>query len=268
MSQTDGQYTGSIPAFYDRYLGSVLFEPFAAVLAAQTKALAPTSVLETAAGTGILTRALAETLPETTTITATDLNQAMLDAAIAKLPSDRVTWQACNAMQLPFADGSFDCLVCQFGVMFFPSKIDAYSEARRVLAPGGTFLFSVWDRIETNPIPQIVADAVAALYPDDPPDFHRRTPYGHNDIPAISGQLRAAGFSGVEATVVTLPMTSPSARHSAVGGCQGSPLGAEVEARNPTGLAAATDAVETALKTRFGDGPMASTMQAIVFAAT
>jgi len=267
MVQSDKEFTGSIPTFYDHYLGPMLFDPYAVDLAARIAAFAPLAVLETAAGTGIVTARIAEVLSDAASITATDLNKAMLDTASAKIISPKIKWQACDATRLPFADDSFDCVLCQFGVMFFPSKVDAYKEARRVLRPSGKFLFSVWDRIELSPIAHTVADAIAARYPEDPPNFLRRTPYGYNDVAAISNQLGEAGFGDIESVVVTLPSSCPSPRDAAVGPCHGSPLRGEIEARDPTGLAAATDAAAAALAVRFGEGPITSTMQAIVFTA-
>ena len=267
MTQSDKAFTGSIPAFYDRYLGPMLFEPYAADVTARVKAFAPVAVLETAAGTGIVTARLADALSEDARITATDFNQAMIDTAATKITTARVTWQACDAMRLPFADGAFDCVLCQFGVMFFPSKVDAFKEARRVLKPGGKFIFNVWDRIEFSPIFLTIADAIAARYPADPPNFPRRTPYGHYDVQTILDQLNEAGFVNVESVVVTLPSVCPTSRDAAIGVCQGSPLRSEIEARDPTGLDAATDAAVAALTARFGDGPIESTMQAIVFTA-
>lgn len=267
MTASDKGFTGSIPEFYDRYLGPMLFEPFAADTAERVRAFMPSAVLEVAAGTGIVTQRLTEVLPEAVRITATDLNQAMIDTAAGKITSPRVTWQVCDAMRLPFDDGAFDCVLCQFGVMFFPSKVDAFREARRVLRPGGKFVFNVWDRIDFSPIFMTVADAIAQRYPEDPPNFPRRTPYGHHDVPAILDQLGEAGFSRVVSAVVTLPSGCPTPRDAAIGICQGSPLRTEIEARDPGGLAAATDAAARALVARFGEGPIHSTMQAIVFTA-
>ena len=267
MTQSDKAYTGSIPAFYDRYLGPMLFRPYAADIAARAMAFAPLTVLETAAGTGIVTARLAEVLADDARITATDLNQAMIDVGAAKVNSPKVKWRACDATRLPFADGSFDLVLCQFGIMFFPSKLDAFKEARRVLRPGGKFLFNVWDRIELNPFPLTVADAIAALYSVDPPNYPRRTPYGHHDVETIKNQLVEAGFRTIEFVVVTLPTSCPSAGDAAIAQLHGSPMRIEIEARDPTGLEAATDAVEAALAARFGDGPIESTMQAIVFTA-
>jgi SAM-dependent methyltransferase len=267
MTASDKGFTGSIPEFYDRYLGPMLFEPYAADMAARVKTCAPSRVLEIAAGTGIVTRHLAEVLPQTTRITATDLNQAMIDRAASKITSPSVTWQACDAMRLPFDDGVFDCMLCQFGVMFFPSKVEAFKEARRVLRPGGTFVFNVWDKIDFSPIFMIIADAIAERYAADPPNFPRRTPYGHYDVRAILDQLDEAGFANASSQVVTLPSACQTARDAAIGVCQGSPLRSEIEARDPDGLDAATDTAARALSARFGDGPIESTMQAIVFTA-
>jgi ubiquinone/menaquinone biosynthesis C-methylase UbiE len=267
MTQSDKDFTGSIPALYDRYLGPMLFAPYADELAGRVKALDPVRVLETAAGTGIVTRRIDEVLPPASHITATDLNQAMVDTAAAKVSSPRIMWQACDATLLPFADGAFDCILCQFGVMFFPSKVDGFKEARRVLRPGGSFLFSVWDDIESSPISQTISDAIVAHFPVDPPNFLRRTPFGHHDVKSLGDQLRQAGFEKMEWSTVTLPSVCPSPRDAAVGQCHGSPLRNEIEARDPTGLAAATDAVAAALAARFGNGPIESTMQAIVFTA-
>lgn len=268
MTQSDKEFIGSIPALYDRYLGPMLFEPYATDLATRIAALAPTAVLETAAGTGIVTRRLAEVLSDAAFITATDLNQAMIDVAAAKTVSPKIDWRACDATRLPFADGAFDCVLCQFGVMFFPSKIDAYKEARRVLKPDGRFLFSVWDRIELSPIPETISGAIAARYPADPPDFLRRTPYAYHNVKAITTQLGEAGFRNIEFEALTLPSHSPSPRDAAFGQCHGSPLRNEIEARDPGGLAAATSAAASALAARFGEGPIESTMQAIVFTVT
>jgi ubiquinone/menaquinone biosynthesis C-methylase UbiE len=268
MEQSDKAYSGSIPARYDRYLGPMLFAPYAVDIATRAKAFAPLAVLETAAGTGIVTARLAEVLSDDAAITATDLNQAMIDTAIAKKISPKVTWQVCDASLLPFANGSFDLVLCQFGVMFFPSKPDAFKEARRVLRPGGKFLFNVWDKIELNPITLTVADTIAARYPADPPNYPRRTPHGHHDVELISKQLSEAGFRDITFVVVTLPTGCPSSHEAAIAQLQGSPISIEIEARDPTGLAAATEAAAAALAARFGEGPIVSTMQAIVFTAT
>ena len=150
MSNTDADkvFSGSIPKLYDKYLVPLIFEPYATDLVNRLRGKGLARVLEIAAGTGVVTRALASALPESATIVATDLNQAMLDQGAAVGTKRPVEWRQADAMQLPFEDATFDAVVCQFGVMFFPDKPKAFAEARRVLRPGGVFIFNVWDRIE------------------------------------------------------------------------------------------------------------------------
>ena len=177
----DSGFAGSIPQLYDTYLVPLIFEPYAADLAQRLRARSVTRVLEIAAGTGVVTRALASALPASVSIVATDLNQAMLDRAAAVGTARPVEWRQADAMQLPFADGAFDAVVCQFGVMFFPDKAKAFAEARRVLKPGGVFIFNVWDRIEDNEFADVVTTALAPVFPADPPRFLARTPHGYHD---------------------------------------------------------------------------------------
>src|SRR4051794_3991631 len=158
MRETDRLFEGSIPETYDRYLGPLLFEPYARDLAARLAAFAPARVLETAAGTGVATRALARALPAGTTIVATDLNRPMLDLAAARLETAEVTWQQADALALPFGDGALDDVACQFGAMFFPDRAAAYREVRRVFHPGSYFVLSVWDRIECNELAYLVSE--------------------------------------------------------------------------------------------------------------
>jgi ubiquinone/menaquinone biosynthesis C-methylase UbiE len=266
--ETDRQFAGSIPETYDRFLGPLLSEPYARDLAARLADLAPTRVLETAAGTGVATRALARALPAGTAIVATDLNRPMLDLAAARLETAEVTWQQADALALPFADGTFDAVACQFGAMFFPDKAAAYREARRVLRRGGRFVLSVWDRIESNELAQVVDEAVAAQFPEDPPRFLARVPHGYHDADAIIDELRAAGFVEVAVETVARRGRAPSPRHAAVGLCQGTPLRAEIEARAPGRLGGVTDEAARAVAARFGDGPVDSGMQAHVIVAT
>src|SRR3954447_10884997 len=194
MRDTDRLFEGSIPETYDRYLGPLLFEPYARDLAARLAALAPARLLETAAGTGVATRALARALPAGTAIVATDLNRPMLDLAAARMETAEVTWQQADALALPFEDETFDAVACQFGAMFFPDKAAAYREARRVLRRGGRLVMSVWDRIGRNELSHVVDEAVVAQFPEDPPRFLARVPYGYHDADAIIDELRAAGF--------------------------------------------------------------------------
>ena len=265
MGSSDTVFAGSIPEYYHRCLGPFLFEPYAEDLAGRALALGADRILETAAGTGIVTAALARALPEAG-IVATDLNPDMLKVAESKLDSPRVTFAPADAQALPFPDGGFDLVVCQFGAMFFPDRVAAYREARRVLRPGGTFLLNVWDRLDSNPASQAVADAVAALFPEDPPSFIARVPFGYHDKARIEADLRSAGFAAVAAETVA-KRSRGSAQELAPGLCQGSPLRAEIEARAPDRLDEATEAAVAALVRRCGD-PVDSAMSAHVFAAS
>jgi ubiquinone/menaquinone biosynthesis C-methylase UbiE len=267
MKEADKLFVGSIPALYDRYLGPLIFEPYAQDLAERVVRFAPQRLLETAAGTGIVTRAMARALPATAAITATDLNQAMIDHAAAQTTADNVTWRQADALALPFADGAFDAVVCQFGVMFFPDKGAGFREALRVLKPGGRFLFNVWDRIEENEISRVLTDAVAALFPADPPRFLARTPHGYHDVAVIRDQLGRAGFAGVEIETVEKRGRAPSPRDPAIGFCQGSPLRSEIEVRDAGRLEEATEAAARAIAARFGPGPIEGKIQAHVVSA-
>lgn len=268
MSQLDVKFAGSIPAIYDQYLGPLIFEPYATVVAQNLSSLRRGSLLETAAGTGVVTRALARALPAAVKIVATDLNQPMLDFAASQCSSDRpVTWRQANALSLPFADASFDVVVCQFGAMFFPDKVIAYREAHRVLKPGGRFIFSVWDRIEENEVTEAVVQGVSGLFPADPPQFLARTPHGYFDKQQIRAEAGRAAFSTIEVETVPLRSRAPSYRDPAIGFCQGSPLRNEIEARDAGRLAEATDAASEAVKARFGSGPIDGKIQAHIITA-
>src|SRR4051794_36732951 len=233
MRETDRQFAGSIPETYDRYLGPLLFEPYARDLAARLAALAPTRVLETAAGTGAATRALVRTLPAGAAIVATDPNRPMLDLAAARMETADVVWQQADALALPFGDGTFDAVACQFGAMFFPDKPAAYREARRVLRRGGRFVLSVWDRLEHNKLGHAVDEAVAVQFLEDPPRFLARVPYGYHDADAIIDELREAGFGAVPVGTGGRAGRGPPPLHRAGGLGQGPPPRAEIEAGAP-----------------------------------
>jgi ubiquinone/menaquinone biosynthesis C-methylase UbiE len=267
MPNSDTSFAGSIPALYDRCLGPLQFEPYAVDLAERIARLSPNAVLETAAGTGIVTVELAKRLGPGVKIHATDLNQPMLSIAASKITGPNVTWQQANALTLPFADEEFDAAACQFGVMFFPDKLKAFGEARRVLKPGGHFIFNVWDRLELNEFSHVAAQAVAGFFPDNLSDFMRRVPFGCFDTDAISAALKEAGFSAVSFERVAKPSRAPGAYDVALGLCQGTPTRNDIEARDPAALQAVTASVQAALEASFGTGPVEGKTQAIVFTA-
>jgi ubiquinone/menaquinone biosynthesis C-methylase UbiE len=266
MTTSDVAFTGSIPQLYDLHLGPLLFQPYAEDLAERLKVSRPGAILETAAGTGIVTRSLARALPEAV-ITATDLNQAMLDHA-ARQTSACVSWRQADAQGLPFPDATFDAVVCQFGVMFFPDKARAFAEARRVLKPGGQFLFNVWDRLENNVVSLALNEFLVRRYPKDPPQFLSRAPFGFFDIGTITALLKGASFAKVEAVTVPKRSRAASVKTAVLGLCHGSPLRAELEARETTGLDVLTRSAEAWFIERFGTGALDAPMQAHVFSAS
>jgi len=267
MLESDKAFTGSIPENYDRYMVPLIFEPYAADLARRAASLSPGAVLETCAGTGVVARALAPKLAASASYVVTDLNQPMLDyAASRQAADDRIRWRRADALALPFDDAAFDVVCCQFGAMFFPDRPAAYREAKRVLKPGGRFLFSVWDRIEENVFADDVTNVLARLFPNDPPRFLARTPHGYHDAALIRGDLKKAGFSRVTIETRAEQSRAPSPRLPAVAYCQGTPLRDEIVARggNPD---AATDAAASAIAARHGAGEVAAKIQAHVIVA-
>jgi ubiquinone/menaquinone biosynthesis C-methylase UbiE len=268
MLETDKLFAGSIPENYDRYMVPLIFAPYAADLAERAASLSPNAVLEIAAGTGVVTRALAPKLAPDARYTVTDLNQPMLDYAASQQPPDsRIIWRQADAMKLPLEDGTFDLVCCQFGAMFFPDRTAAYREARRVLKPGGHFLFSVWDRIEENVFADDVTNALAEIFPNDPPRFLARTPHGYHDTALIRSDVAAAGFSRVTIETKAAESRAPSPRIPAVAYCQGTVLRSEIETREPGKLEAATDHAAAVLASRHGSGAVAAKIQAHVITA-
>lgn len=252
MKDEHAQFAGAIPAAYDRYLGGVLFQPYAEDLAARLRVPENGSVLELACGTGIVTRELRDRLPATVKLTATDLNEPMFQHAAAKFAeSEAVEWQQADACSLPFADGRFDAVVCQFGIMFVPDKALAAREARRVLKPGGVFLFNVWDAIEHNELGRIAHETIASYFDKDPPLFYQ-VPFGYHDQDEIRRILAEAGFRDVRIDVVEKVSGASRAGDTAIGLVQGNPVSAAIAERDPSLLPVITNAIAAALEGRFG----------------
>jgi len=266
-ADTDKIFTGSIPKLYDTYLVPLIFEPFAADLVNRLSSQAPSQVLEIAAGTGVVTRALASELSESTSIVATDLNQAMLDYASSVGTKRTVMWRQADAMQLPFPDATFDAVVCQFGVMFFPDKPTAFSEARRVLRTGGVLLFNVWDRITENEFADTIEAALESVFLADPPRFLSRTPYGYYDRHVLARDLASGGFvTSPLIETVEARSRAASPQLPAIAYCQGTPLRNEIEARTSSRLDEATDIAAAAIAKRFGRSDVDGKIQAHVVA--
>lgn len=261
MKQQEVRFSGSVPAKYDQLMVPLMFRPYADELARRAADLRPGRILETAAGTGAVTQALHEALPDVD-IVATDLNQPMLDTAAERVKSDRVTFAQADAQDLPFDDGTFDLVACQFGSMFFPDKVRGHAEARRVLSDGGHYLLAIWDRIDRNHLTDAAQKVLIDSFPDDPPMFMTEGPFGYSDTNRIEQDLHDAGFDTVDIETVELRSRSPSARDAATALCYGTPMGTELDEREPGSLDRVFERVEEALRVYEGpdgiDAPMAA----------
>ncbi|MBV9618380.1 MAG: class I SAM-dependent methyltransferase [Verrucomicrobia bacterium] len=259
-------FQGAIPENYDRYLGPVIFEPYAEDLVSRLRGKKIERVLEIACGTGIVTRRLRDTLPAATEVVATDLNPDMFEFAKPKFKSgENIRWQQADAMSLPFQNDSFDAIVCQFGFMFVPDKATALREAQRVLRPGGTFLFNVWDSFESNPFAEIAHTTIASFFDRDPPKFYE-IPFSLYDLNLVREVLQNAGFGKIQSFVESKRCRVKSAKEFATGLVRGNPVGLEAEERgiDPEKL---IDAVAKQLTKRFGAAPVEDKMRAIVWQA-
>lgn len=267
MLEHDTAFIGPIPETYDRYMGPIFMQPYAADLVERLPSFVVARVLELACGTGIVTRQLRDALPKSTSLVATDLNVPMIDHARRKFsPEEAVEWKQADATALPFPDCSFDAVVCQFGIMFFPDKRAAVREVHRVLAPRGTFMFNVWDAMERNELTLMAHETIRTFFRDNPPDFYQ-IPFGFHDPDAIRTLLDACGFQEVRLTVVPKACMSQSAEDAATGLVKGTPIIGQILERNPLAVTPIVEAVAAAIRSRCGDRPVQSTMQALVCSA-
>ena len=266
MSSGDVAFVGSVPEVYDRYMGPMIFEPYAVDIAGRVPPDA-SKVLEIACGTGISTRAIRNALSAPARLIATDLNQEMINRARSKFTAiENVELRQADATSLPFPDASFDTIVCQFGMMFFPDKDAALQEVRRVLRPGGMFLFSVWDRLEKNEISLAVHEAFQSFYPDDPPRFYC-VPFGLHDTWLIHSMLEAHAFTDIHWSTVQKTSVSPSAQNAAAGLVEGTPVIGQIAERGAERLPDLLREVAEEIRRRFGDHPVTTKMQALVWSA-
>ncbi len=269
MSEQDKNFSGSIPDIYDDVLVPLIFQHYAQDMARRVASVMPESVLETAAGSGVVTRALAPLLPSVTRYVVTDLNPPMLSRAQRQQPdADRIEWAQADAMALPYGDDTFDVVCCQFGMMFLPDKTVGYREAFRVLRDHGRFIFNVWDRIEDNHFAHSVTATAARFFPDDPPVFLARTPHGFHDAETICLGLRNAGFAHVDVNTVTAESRADNAYIPAFAYCQGTPLRNEIEERGAGLLDKITEAAAADIERVFGVGPISGKIQGHVFVAS
>ena len=217
------RFHGSVPTYYDRYLGPFMFESYADALAGRLPRREGTRVLEVAAGTGIVTERLLRALPPGGSLVATDLAQPMLDFAKGRVKDGKVDWRLADAAALPFDDASFGAVVCGFGLMFVPDKPKALAEVRRVLAPGGTLLATVWGPLHELPAVRALHERLLALFPANPPRF-LETPYGFGDAAFWRSGLSSAGFTYVTADTIHHAAQAASAEDVAKGFIKGTPL--------------------------------------------
>ena len=267
MTTTDTVFAGSIPAIYDQYMVPLTFAPYAQLVAERAASFQPNHILETAAGTGVVTEALHRALPRAD-IVATDLNAPMLEQAKGRLSASNLRFQPADAQALPFADSSFDLVICQFGVMFFPDKVRANAEARRVLRQGGRYMLVIWDRIEHNLATMTAGRAVGELFPIDAARFYERVPFRYHDVGLIERDLLAAGFTDIEFETVELRSRAASARDAAIALVQGTPMRSDIEQVAPDMLGRATDAACEALRQFEGpngfDAPMSARLVTVI----
>jgi ubiquinone/menaquinone biosynthesis C-methylase UbiE len=263
MAAPQVAFTASVPENYDRYLGPMLFEPYAADLVARLRTFDGMRLLEVACGTGIVTEALLARLPEDSRLVATDLSEPMLMLACAKVPPDpRLQWRVADAMALPFPDGSFEGVVCQFGLMFVPDKAAAVREMRRVLLEGGQLLLNTWDALAHNDFCRVAHETQATFFETDPPAFFE-TPFSLHDGDQLLAWMREAGFEQPRVRRVDLPTVSASAADAAKGLVQGTPLSVALTERGAD-VDAIREVVQAEVAKQFGEAPARGRMRALV----
>ena len=251
---TNPIFTASMPEYYDTYLGPSKFDPVGAELVKRVPPSPPGDLLELACGTGLVTRRLRERLDPSLRVVATDISKPMLDYARAKYASvPGIDWREADAMNLPFSDEEFGAVVCALGAMFMPDKVAFFRECLRVLKPGGTFAFSVWDRLEENMQDRIATEVIAGLFPDEK-DVTFLTPFTMHDMELVRAQLEEAGFGGVRSENVRLTLDHVSARTIAVGQMRGTPRGLLLEKKGFS-LDEVADKVTDALAREGGADP-------------
>jgi len=253
-------FAGTIPANYERYLGPFLFEPYALDLVSRLQDKKYPDILEIACGTGRVTAHLAKKVKHDT-LTATDLNPDMINIAKEIVRDDSIKWMPADAMELPFDDESFDLVVIQFGIMFFPDKERGIQEAHRVLKPGGKLIFSTWNRVETNAAIHEGRMIIESYFGDDPPIFYN-VPFSMFSEQRLSDLVSEAGFKNVNATLVKKEGVSPSATDLAKGMVEGNPVYLAILERDPSLINVIKDHIRKVLAEKFGDKPLKSPLEA------
>lgn len=260
-------FGGKISQNYEDYLGAFLFEPFAIDLARRINWAGVGQVLELACGSGRLTRHIAEQLPPNGTLTATDLNEDMISVAKTKVPSGKVNWATADMQDIPFKDGSFDLVVCQFGVMLVPDQAKALSGIFRVLKPGGKVLFSTWTDLDYNRV-WAIGSAVTKAMVGKSPFEQDPGPFALDDERYVEDMLKKTGFGNVKVSVVTNTGSVESAEKAALGLLYGLPVSLFAEKEKPGVLPDILRTLEEQLREALGDHPLKVQQKALVFEAT
>jgi ubiquinone/menaquinone biosynthesis C-methylase UbiE len=256
-------FSGSIPAHYDQYLGPLFFEPYAIEVATRIDPSTIQIALELACGTGRVTKHLRQALSPTTKLIASDVSPDMMALAQQKLKDENIVWQIIDAQELPFQDESIDLVVCCFGFMFVPDKLKAFSEAHRVLRQGGMLLFATWDRLETIGTSSIYRKIAARYLPGFLPET-LNLPFSMWDEKLIKELLVEAGFSKISIEKITKDSISPSAKDAAEGLTRGGAIYNELMNRNPAWIEEIKILLEKELSEKFGEAPMIAPMSAVI----
>ncbi|SPJ29601.1 class I SAM-dependent methyltransferase [Falsiruegeria mediterranea] len=265
MSTNAANFVGDIPHHYDTGLGPAIFHDYADRLVERCTATGATDVIEMAAGTGIVSRKLRDHLDPDAALTVTDLNAPMLDIAQSKFSEgENVLFQTADAMQLPFDDDSFDLMLCQFGVMFFPDKPASFREAKRVLRPGGRYVFNVWSAMSENPFSEVAHTVAASFFPDDPPGFYK-VPFHYGDPDVVRADLAIAGWLDVEHLTTRIDKVVADPQGFATALVYGNPLIEQIRERGGVDPDEVADAMLSALQGQFGMGEMTMPLSATLF---
>jgi len=262
MEKQHAAFAGTIPAFYEKYLGPFLFEPYALDIVSRMENKKYSNILELACGTGRVTAHLSRSLAHDQLI-ATDLNKDMIEVAKQNVTDKNIQWQVADALELPFKNNSFDAVVCQFGIMFFPDKLKGLQEAYRVLRPGGKLLFNTWDKVENVPAIHEGRKIVESFFENDPPGFYK-TPFSMFDKDELENLMKSAGFKNVSATLVKKEGVSSGAADLTKGIVEGNPIYLAIIEKDPSLIKPIEEKVEKVLAEKFGDKPLKSSLAAWV----
>ena len=258
--EQNASFAGTIPAYYEKYLGSFLFEPYALDIVSRLQAKKYPQILELACGTGRVTAHLAKSVKHDSLI-ATDLNKDMIEVAKQNVTDKKIKWMVADALALPFEKNSFDAVVCQFGIMFFPDKLKGLQEAYRVLKPGGKLIFNTWDKVENNPAIHEGRKIIESYFGDTPPSFYN-VPFSMYREEEFQSLLKNAGFKNIKISLVKKEGVSASAADLAKGMVEVNPIYLAIVEKDPKLIGPIEKHVEKVLAEKFGNKPLKSPLAA------